>query len=452
MKRMYALFCLIFILGGYSFSQTYVAPGEGTLSQAITDAVDGDVLQLVAGGVYTESVKFEFGTIVNKNLTIEVDGDGTDKAIVQMKTVPTVDNTTVFFEVGDQASLTLRGIEFDGSVSGNPSATNLVTFYMGETAAAAFVKKIRVENCYIHDLLSFVISASNSTMKSNVVVDSTFLDNVFVRRTGTSVYYKYAGANYVSVKNSTFDTISSYGFRICGPIESGSPNNTPTVDIDHTTWYNIGSAVDGREIILGEKGPLLNPWTVTNSILVKQYSKVKIVINIKETTGDSLATISNICLWDIGVINFRSHSVKDTITMNPEFADPANGDFTLPVGSPLLTFGTDGKPIGDPRWGTNYVGIQREAGTTPDVFALNQNYPNPFNPTTMISFHLGQAGFATLAVFDLSGREVAWIVSKNLPTGDYQFSFDGGHLSSGIYIYRLTSGGSTLSRKMMLIR
>ena len=37
--------------------------------------------------------------------------------------------------------------------------------------------------------------------------------------------------------------------------------------IDHTTWYNIGIS-DPREIILLEKGPNLNPWTVTNSIFV----------------------------------------------------------------------------------------------------------------------------------------------------------------------------------------
>lgn len=48
------------------FSQTPVATGDGTLHAAIEAAVDGEVLQLVPGAVYSESGWQEFGTINRK--------------------------------------------------------------------------------------------------------------------------------------------------------------------------------------------------------------------------------------------------------------------------------------------------------------------------------------------------------------------------------------------------
>jgi len=322
---------------------------------------------------------------------------------------------------------------------------------MGEVPTPITVKKIQVENCYIHNLIDDVIAAGNADMKFNVVIDSTIVDNVIIENTATTIYYKYAGANFISVTNSTFYNLNSYGFRICGPVENGLPDNTPTVIIDHTTWYKIGVGDDQRETIQGEKGPLLNPWTVTNSIFVNQINKDRTFINIKDTPGDSNAVIAGICFWDIGVVNFRSHTVTDTLRMDPGFADPDNGDFTLPWKSPTFKLGTDDGPIGDPRWIINAVGIAAESEPLIKGFQLNQNYPNPFNPTTTISFSLEKSGYTILSVYDLLGHEVALIVDRNLNSGKHHYSFDATGLTSGLYFYRLTSSGKTLTRKMMFV-
>jgi len=138
--------------------------------------------------------------------------------------------------------------------------------------------------------------------------------------------------------------------------------------------------------------------------------------------------------------------------MDPQFADTNNYDFTLPVGSPLLTFGTDGKPIGDPRWGTNYVALKPAVENIPAKFGLASIYPNPFNPTTTISFRLAENGFTTLAIYDLRGNLVSQIVNEYLTAGEYRFAFDGSHLQSGIYLCRLTAGKLTNTRKMVLLK
>ena len=85
-------------------------------------------------------------------------------------------------------------------------------------------------------------------------------------------------------------------------------------------------------------------------------------------------------------------------------------------------------------------------------FELSQNYPNPFNPSTTIKFQIPRNGFVTLKVYDVLGNEVATLVSEEKPAGSYKVEFDGSNLASGIYIYRLTSGNYTASKKLILLK
>ncbi|MFQ6614728.1 MAG: T9SS type A sorting domain-containing protein, partial [Fidelibacterota bacterium] len=88
----------------------------------------------------------------------------------------------------------------------------------------------------------------------------------------------------------------------------------------------------------------------------------------------------------------------------------------------------------------------------PASFSLHQNYPNPFNPTTTITYDLVEDGHVKLAVYDLTGREVAAIVNDMKPAGRYSLSFDGSHLSSGTYFVVLTSNKQHETRKMTLLK
>jgi hypothetical protein len=83
---------------------------------------------------------------------------------------------------------------------------------------------------------------------------------------------------------------------------------------------------------------------------------------------------------------------------------------------------------------------------------LEQNHPNPFNPVTTIRFDLGQAGPARLTVVDLLGRQVAVLADGLLEAGEHAYSFNATNLASGVYIYRLETQESTLSRRMILTK
>jgi N-methylhydantoinase B/oxoprolinase/acetone carboxylase alpha subunit len=86
----------------------------------------------------------------------------------------------------------------------------------------------------------------------------------------------------------------------------------------------------------------------------------------------------------------------------------------------------------------------------PACFALEQNYPNPFNPTTVIRANVPSDGRITIAVFDILGQAVDVLLDDVRPAGTYEVSFNGSDKASGMYFYRLTAGGMTTTKKMML--
>ncbi|MBP7462585.1 MAG: T9SS type A sorting domain-containing protein [Candidatus Delongbacteria bacterium] len=93
-----------------------------------------------------------------------------------------------------------------------------------------------------------------------------------------------------------------------------------------------------------------------------------------------------------------------------------------------------------------------ESNLKHEGFSLNQNYPNPFNAVTRIPFSLPESGAVRLAIYDITGRQVAQVTEVMLPAGNHELSFDAGSLTTGIYFYRLDTGDQSQVRKMILLK
>lgn len=106
---------------------------------------------------------------------------------------------------------------------------------------------------------------------------------------------------------------------------------------------------------------------------------------------------------------------------------------------------------------TNFIistatGISNQEAA-PLTFKLAQNFPNPFNPTTMINFVVPQKSTVTLSIYDMSGKLVSQLIENEIKTeGSYTYEFDGNNLASGMYVYRLSAGKFTETRKMILLK
>jgi hypothetical protein len=165
------------------------------------------------------------------------------------------------------------------------------------------------------------------------------------------------------------------------------------------------------------------------------------------------------------------------LTTDPKFVNPGNAGtgiatilgYALQQGSPAINSGIpfavhpSEDIIGNavPAGGTidrgafeyqGSVGVRREPQTTPSQFALQQNYPNPFNPSTSITYAVPSDQKILLEVYNVLGMKVRTLVDGTVPAGSYRIAFDAGSLPAGMYLYRLTSGGMDIVRRMALLK
>ncbi len=113
-----------------------------------------------------------------------------------------------------------------------------------------------------------------------------------------------------------------------------------------------------------------------------------------------------------------------------------------------------GQPAGSLMWwNVSVLGVEKPAlHSTPETFSLDQNYPNPFNPSTHLSYTVGHAGFVSLKVYDLLGREVATLVNETMQPGSYTAQWNASGVSSGVYLYKMESGSFVSTKKMILMK
>ncbi|MFN0150365.1 MAG: hypothetical protein ACKVU1_06595 [bacterium] len=89
--------------------------------------------------------------------------------------------------------------------------------------------------------------------------------------------------------------------------------------------------------------------------------------------------------------------------------------------------------------------------------ALSPGVPNPFNPLTKIAFAIPSEMKVDLAVYDLSGRRVATLVSGVRRGGEHEAYWTGTddrgvEVGSGVYFARLETPLATESRKLVLLK
>jgi hypothetical protein len=97
------------------------------------------------------------------------------------------------------------------------------------------------------------------------------------------------------------------------------------------------------------------------------------------------------------------------------------------------------------------AGIQEKKGI-PAEYSISQNYPNPFNPSTTIKFALLQPALTKIDIYDLLGREVQILITKELEAGYHEVNFNADNFPSGVYYYKIQSGNFNQTKKMTLIK
>ena len=111
----------------------------------------------------------------------------------------------------------------------------------------------------------------------------------------------------------------------------------------------------------------------------------------------------------------------------------------------------------DPSGQAKLVALAEEMLGLPSETELQQNWPNPFNSETVISWFLLKPGPVRVEVMALTGQRVAVLQQGSLKAGRHRIHWNGRDsegrpLASGVYLYRLVTAGSVLTRKLTLLR
>ena len=102
---------------------------------------------------------------------------------------------------------------------------------------------------------------------------------------------------------------------------------------------------------------------------------------------------------------------------------------------------------------TVIIGIEPVSNVIPSKFKVHQPYPNPFNPETKVKYELPKSDAVSLRVFDITGREAAFLNLGMQQRGVYEIVISGEYLSSGIYFLQLQTGSGFIDvKKLVLIK
>jgi len=98
------------------------------------------------------------------------------------------------------------------------------------------------------------------------------------------------------------------------------------------------------------------------------------------------------------------------------------------------------------------VGIDDNVLNIPNSLMMIKNYPNPFNSRTTIEYNLPEAGHVLLQVYDILGRHIETLINDYHQAGYYQTSWNSNNMPSGFYFYKLQSGKSVQTNRMLLLK
>lgn len=256
-----------------------------------------------------------------------------------------------------------------------------------------------------------------------VYVGTTWLGNVYKSVGGTQDWMLTGLRNVGSVRSLAFDVNEAsllyagaedpskgYAYVVYRSADAG------------TSWTVLGTGL---------------PGSLIHDIVFRPGRPGEIYVSTYDGVYRSLDSGSNWEAMNDGLENTRINDLFLTASGETLFCGTEEGLYRVALGG--LGVGNGGQEA------------------IPVSFELKQNYPNPFNKQTTVWFSVPTSEYLELAIFDLQGRKVLTIVEGERVKGTYSMNWNGtnnqGHpVPSGIYILRLLSENSMISKKMVLVR
>ena len=445
----------------------YYVPGDfSTIQAAINASVDRDTIRVDAG-TYVENINYSGKNIVvvsqsGPDLTI-IDGNqnGPTVQMVSGESENAVfDGFMVINGSGDpgETSDALGGgilVKYASSpilknlvVSGNTASFGADPDGAGGGIAVSVQSNPVLENILITDNHSVWGGGLSIAHNSSPIVKNVEIGNNDVSQGGGGVYIgQYAAPYFENVYIHDNVAVAGGGLFL-------HDHATPTLN-KITVTDNRGQNGGGGMLTNHASHPV-----IVNSIFYfNMPDQFYMMYFDGENLPDTLSiTYSNVRYGEAGIIEGIGlvNWLEGNLSSNPYFGV---GD-SLNANSPCIDAGiafleVDGETIismdeseylgENPDMGSHEfnspVSTGEELGL-PQEFNLSQNYPNPFNPSTTINFELPDAGWVSLVVYDVKGREVVTLIDAQRLGGKHSMKWfandgQGKQLGTGIYLYEM---------------
>ena len=160
--------------------------------------------------------------------------------------------------------------------------------------------------------------------------------------------------------------------------------------------------------------------------------------------------------WDMNTLS-EFYSIENGIPIKIGELDVLKNvshSYIFPEEKKLITYGLTSIHVYD----IEFTASENDPLDTPILSSeLYSNFPNPFNPETTIRFFIIESGDVVLDVYNIRGQRVRRLLEEYKDRGEYSVVWDGldesgRELSSGVYLYRMETGGEKFVGRMVLLK
>lgn len=325
--------------------------------------------------------------------------------------------------------------------------------------------------------ISYRYNGTNNTSYDNILTWTKYHTSPYFVKTeeaGNSVLGKSSSSSnseisrseefkldlFVDAKASVTDNLGTFLFDLNYP-ESAYPVTFETVNdtLISRSFFRSGNFNADDYIKLPYQIFVNNINQKSLEKYLKSFPSYLLKIVLRESnSGSVIETLATITIDDLYDAILKGDKLISEVVYITTSKYPGSKVYLDVLAN--ITRSKEYKPIRIVSFGDNVKDISEEAAQKSSSkpsglvrsYNLSANYPNPFNPQTTITYDIPKDGHVKLVVYNVEGRAVATLVNGFKPKGRYLVVFDGTHLSSGIYFYRLNAGSFTDTKRMLLVK
>jgi hypothetical protein len=304
-----------------------------------------------------------------------------------------------------------------------------------------------------------VIEGANSITLTNTTISGAVKRGVMIYQsmsgdaTGTEGKFTMTGGSLTALTGPLFYVTNSTGVV---KLTNVSTSNKSGVLLNAATdqWGTSGS--NGGTIIFTAIGD-----TLTGDMTCDSHSSITATLQtnsvLKGYINSAALTLDASSTWNVTANSYLTTLTETGGITSDALSNIVDNGFNIYYDKSLSANSWLGGNTyilsgGGKLMPTTAAAVSESKITTPSTFGLNQNYPNPFNPSTVISYRLPASGFVTLKVYDVLGKEVATLVNGYKSAGQHAVPFNASNITSGMYLYKLSSGSFSSIKKMMVTK